>query len=189
MTTRDEQLHILRNYEKAAGAETTRGAREAVDFIREQYPDRSGYWKDRELLLAMARTGGLDVIDFEQMPEYIRGSRDVALAIAMYNHGYYGLGDIIKPYTDDKDFMTQAVSAYGLNLRRASDRLRDDPDVVRAAVRSNPEAERYIMVYASERIQREGLQRRSLADIVHDAEQTARKEVGHSKGSMSIGER
>lgn len=183
MMTRDEQLHILHNWEVAPGTHQGIIHHEVADAIRAEHPDRNSYWNDRELLMAMIRANGLDVIDFEQMPADILGSRDVALAIAMYNPGYYGLDDIIEPYTDDKDFMTQAVSAYGLNLKRASDRLRDDPDVVRAAVRSNPEAERYIMAYASERLQRQGLPKKSLADIVHDAERTARQEVmdGHSK--------
>lgn len=183
MMTRDEQLHILHNWEVAPGTHQGIIHHEVADAIRAEYPDRNSYWNDRELLMAMIRANGLDVIDFEQMPADILGSREVALGIAMYYPNYYGLDAIIGPFKDDKDFMTQVVGVYGPNLKRASERLRDDPDVVRAAVRSNPDLKQYVMCYASERLQRQGLPKKSLADIVHDAERTARQEVmdGHSK--------
>ena len=71
---------------------------------------------------------------------YSRGKhkvdKNLALFFAQTVESY--LRDYIGKYTDDKEVMMVAVAYYPLNFKYASDRLKEDIDLIKAAYKANP---------------------------------------------------
>ena len=87
---------------------------------------------DRKEILEQVKRG---FIEFKELSHKYRSDREIAMA-AVKNNGY-NLYYVSEELTDDKELVLLAVKYDGECLSFASDRLRDDYDVVKAALNSD----------------------------------------------------
>jgi|MDSW01.1.fsa_nt_gb hypothetical protein len=98
---------------------------------------------DREFVLEVFRMGRDVGSVFEHVPEWLRADEELALIAVQADHYYEVLQNVSTDLQDKKTVVLAAVTSDGLNLQFASDRLKDNEDVVRAACKQHPSALQY----------------------------------------------
>lgn len=146
----------------------------------------------KEELIQRISDAGTNLADIE-IPEEFKKDYDIALAIAK-NNGYFiqkvdesiidkkivlealksnsnSVNFIPESFLDDKDVALVIVSNDGHMLWKMSDELIDDIDVVREAVKNNPEA----IKFASDRIKNDSTFMKEFEQIKQDVDQQKRE--------------
>ena len=98
-----------------------------ADAVKEAFRD---YLNDRHVLMPLIQARSITADEVKRMPEAMRRDVNVVTQFVVFDPWRHDLPDIIKPYRDDRAFMTLAIDAsprlraeYG--EKRLDDVIRD----------------------------------------------------------------
>lgn len=130
--------------------------------------------KSRSVALAIAKTNGCFI---QKVDQSIINKK---IAIEMLKSNFYSYKNIPEKLFGDKDIAMLIVSKDGHLLWKMSDKLTDNIDVVREAVKNNPDA----IKFASDRIKNDSKFMEEYQQIKQDVEQRKREKDEEQKQEM-----